>query len=426
MTAEPVSPRQRWTRALLGAERYLLAVAPLLLVGSLVARAVHIVNGWGNVTIDLNVYWHLAPHVLTGDLYQVTAPNSPPEFPLPFTYPPFGAIVFLPLTWLPWAAAQWTWRVLSVICLYWLVRTALRLVAGPRWTAEHALWGRRVIVWTAALLWMQPVLHTFDFGQVNLVLAAVVLAAMTARDPRLAGMGVGLAVGVKLTPAISGLYFLATRRLSAVTWSVVAFAVSVGLGFLVAPAESRRYWFELLGDAGRVGPIGTGHNQSLRGALSRSLGYDVGATWPWLLAVGVAIVLAGLALRRAVQAGDALLGVLVVQVLGLLVSPIAWDHHWVWIAPLLIWLAYAPVPRWLRWWLLALWCPAMFVDVIGLQLEVQTSIWTFERPWYLSAVGWVYPALGLLTLAAVCVALRSGRRPRPQAQSVPEPAGSVV
>ena len=118
--------------------------------------------------------------------------------------------------------------------------------------------------------------------------------------------------------------------------AVVAFAVSVGLGFLADPAQARHYWFELLGAADRVGPIGTAHNQSLRGALSRTLGYDVEMTWPWVVAVVVSAVLAGFALRAAVRAGDVLISVLVVQVLGLLVSPISWDHHWVWIAPLLV------------------------------------------------------------------------------------------
>ena len=400
-------------RVLVNAERWLLLAAPVLLVASILGRAWTIVTGFGNETIDLYVYWALAPHVLSGDLYDVTSPNSPPDFPLPFTYPPFGALVFLPMTWLPWVAAQWTLRVLSGLCLYWMVRVALRLVAGEGWTADAALWRRRALLWTAVLLWMQPVVHTFDFGQVNLLLAGVVLGAMTARDSRLAGAGIGLAAGVKLVPAISGLYYLATRRFAAAAWSVVAFAASVGLGFLVDPAQARHYWFGLLGDAGRVGPIATAHNQSLRGALSRTLGYDVEMTLPWVVAVVVSAVLAGFALRAAVRAGDVLLGVLVVQVLGLLLSPISWDHHWVWVAPLLVWLVHTRVVPWARGVLLVLWTPIMFWDVIAFQLDRQPTIWTIPRPGYLSAIGWAYPALALLTLALVPLLLRSAARRAP-------------
>ncbi|RKT54639.1 glycosyltransferase 87 family protein [Saccharothrix australiensis] len=397
MRAERFSPRA----SLAAWERRLAALAPWLLVVSALVRAWTIVTGFGNETIDLYVYWALAPHVLTDDLYQVTSPNSPPDFPLPFTYPPFGALVFLPMTLLPWVVAQWTWRLLSALCLYWMVRVALRHVAGEGWTADAALWRRRALLWTALLLWMQPVYHTFEFGQINLVLSAIVLAAMLARSPRLAGAGVGFAAGVKLVPAISGLFYLATGRFAAAGWSVVAFALSVGLGFAVDPEQARHYWFGLLGDADRVGPVATAHNQSLRGALARTFGYDVGTSWPWLLAVAVTAVLAGFALRRAVRSGDALLGVLVVQFLGLLVSPISWDHHWVWVAPLLIWLAHTRGTPWARRWLLVLWCPVVFLDVIAFQLDRQPTIWTISRPGYLSAIGWAYPALALLTLAAI-------------------------
>ncbi|WP_245743407.1 glycosyltransferase 87 family protein [Lentzea fradiae] len=384
-------------------ERPLLAVAPWLLMISLLLRTWVVNSGFGNTSIDLRVYWTLAPHVLDGDLYDVVSPYSPPDFPLPFTYPPFGALVFLPMTWLFWGAAQWGFRVLSVLCLYWLVRTAVRAVAGEGWRTEPRLWRRRALLWTAVLLWMMPVFHTIEFGQINLVLAAVVLASLMARDDRVAGAGIGLASGVKLVPAISGLYFLATRRWAAAAWSLAVFAASALLGALVDLGQAGRYWFGLFGDAGRVGPVATAHNQSLRGALSRSLGHDVGLSWPWVLVAVPAVVVALLALRAAVRAGDALIGVVTVQFLGLLLSPISWDHHWVWVAPLLIWLAHRRIASWVRVTLLALWCPVMFLDVIAFQLDRQPTIWTISRPGWLSALGWAYPALALLTLLLVAL-----------------------
>ena len=33
---------------------------------------------------------------------------------------------------------------------------------------------------------------------------------------------------------------------------------------------------------------------------------------------------------------------LVVQLFGLLASPISWTHHWVWVVPLMIWLIHGP------------------------------------------------------------------------------------
>ncbi|KOV84567.1 hypothetical protein ADL03_16780 [Nocardia sp. NRRL S-836] len=363
------------------------------------------VTGFGSESIDLYVYWSLAPHVLDGDLYQVTSAHSPPDFPLPFTYPPFGALAFLPMTWLFWGAAQWTFRALSVLCLYWLVRVTLRSTA-PAWTP---VWARRAFLWTALLLWMMPVFHTFEFGQVNLLLAACTLAALLTRRSHVAGAGIGLTAGVKLVPAISGLYLLATRRWSAAAWSATAFLASVGLGFLVDFQQAERYWFTLMGDPSRVGPIATAHNQSLRGALSRSLGHDVQLTWPWLVAAALSVVVALFALRAAVRAGEPLVGVLSVQFLGLLLSPISWDHHWVWVAPLLIWLVHGRLVTWARVTLLVSWCPVVFYDVIAFQLRRQPTIWTISRPGWLSAVGWAYPALALVTLVLVAVAVGKPR-----------------
>ncbi|WP_439656658.1 glycosyltransferase 87 family protein [Lentzea sp. HUAS TT2] len=367
-------------------EQRVLRFAPLVLLLSLGVYAA--TANWG--MIDLKVYWSLAPNVLRDQLYTIDMPFTA-DFPLPFTYPPFAAAVFLPLSALPWVAAQVVWQVLSLVCLWWLVRTALKLLAAK---AEQPYDGRRALLWTAVALWFEPVRKTLDFGQINLVLVAGVFAAMVAVRQTVAGLGVGVAAGMKLTPAISGLYFLVTRRWKAALWSIAGFAVTVALGFLVSAGDSWRYWFELLGAADRVGPVGSVINQSLRGALSRSLGYDVEMSWPWLLAVAVSAALTWFALRAAVRAGDTLSAVITVQVFGLLVSPISWSHHWLWVIPLVLWLVYGRRNLLLA----AVWVVAVCSDVITILIDLQPSIWEIPRPWPLAALGWVYPALALLTL----------------------------
>jgi alpha-1,2-mannosyltransferase len=217
---------------------------------------------------------------------------------------------------------------------------------------------------------------------------------------------------MKLTPAISGLYFLVTRRWRAAAWSIAGFAFTVALGFVVSASDSWRYWFELLGAADRVGPVGSAINQSLRGALSRTLGYDVETSWPWLLAVAVSGALTFFALRNAVRAADALAAVVIVQLFGLLVSPISWSHHWLWAIPVVLWLIYGIRHR--RALVLALvWVVATGSDVITFLINQQPSIWEIPRPWPLAALGWVYPALALITLAATPALLRDQER-RPQ------------
>ncbi|SEQ29426.1 mannosyltransferase [Lentzea albida] len=374
-------------------DQRVLRFAPLLLCLSLAVYAA--TANWG--MIDLKVYWTLAPNVLRDQLYSIDMPFTA-DFPLPFTYPPFAAALFLPLSALPWVAARVVWQVVSLVCLWWIVRTALKSLAG-----DERYDGRRALLWTAIALWFEPVRKTLDFGQINLVLVAGVFAAMLAVRQVVAGLGVGVAAGIKLTPAISGLYFLVTRRWKAALWSIAGFAVTVALGFLVSAGDSWRYWFELLGAADRVGPVGSVINQSVRGALSRSLGYDVETSWPWLLAVAVSAALTWCALRAAVRAGDGLAAVVVVQLFGLLVSPISWSHHWLWVIPLVLWLVYGR-----RNLVLAgVWVVAVCSDVITVLIDLQPSIWEIPRPWPLAALGWVYPALALVTLAWSCRSSRS-------------------
>ncbi|GGU27722.1 glycosyltransferase 87 family protein [Lentzea flava] len=382
-----------------------LRFAPLVLGVSLALHAWTLGNpaDWG--MIDLKVYWSLAPNVLTDQLYDINMPFTA-DFPLPFTYPPFAAMVFLPVSALPWLAARIVWQVLSVFCLWWLVRTALKSLAAKADQPYDAKWSRRALLWTALALWCEPVRKTLDFGQINLVLVAGVFAAMMATRQAVAGLGVGAGVGMKLTPGISVLYFLATRRFAAAVWSAVGFAITVALGFLVSAKDSWRYWFELLGAADRVGPVGSAINQSLRGALSRTFGYDVEMSWPWLLAVAVSAALTWFAVRAAVRAGDELAALLSVQLFGLLISPISWSHHWLWIIPVVLWMAYGA-----RHAALAVaWVVVTGSDVITFLINQQPSIWEIPRPWPLAALGWAYPALGLLTLAAVPKLLRVGQR----------------
>ncbi len=383
----------------------MLRFAPLLLCLSVGVHAWTLGSPADWQMIDLKVYWSLAPNLLADRLYSVTMPFTA-DFPLPFTYPPFAAMVFLPLSALPWVVARVVWQALSLVCLWWLVRTALKLVAARAEQPFDVTWSRRALLWTALSLWCEPVRKTLDFGQINLVLVAGVFAAVVAVRQSVAGLGVGIGAGLKLTPAISALYFLATRRFAAAAWSVAGFAVTVALGFLASAPDSWRYWFELLGGADRVGPVGSVINQSLRGALSRSLGHDVEMSWPWLLAVAVSAVLTALALRAAVRASDTLAAVVIVQLFGLLISPISWSHHWLWVIPLVLWLVHArhsPV-------LAVVWMIAIGSDVITFLIDRQPSIWEIPRPWPLAALGWVYPALALLTLAVVPALLRARER----------------
>jgi alpha-1,2-mannosyltransferase len=405
-------------------EARVLTVAQWLLGVSVLMHFTLVLTQTKMTMIDLMVYRDGSPSLLHGGLYDWRLTEFSQQFALPFTYPPFAAVVFIPLSWLPWVLTRFLWQVLSVVCLWWLVRLSLRLIAKdrPGLVAEDT-WRRRAMLCTALALWIEPVRTTLNYGQVNLLLAAVVLAGMVSTRPVLSGLSVGVTAGIKLTPALSGIYFLATRRWAAAFWSAVAFAGTVGVAYLVSPDQSSLYWFHLLGQTDRIGPVGSAINQSLRAALSRTFGYDVGSGPIWLVGAAVATVLLFFALRAAIRAGDVLAGVVAVQFFTLLVSPISWSHHWVWVVPAVLWLVYGRAAGGRLVTVTAVaWLVAVFSFVISFLLVLQSSIWVISRPWYASVLGWVYPACGLLTLVAIAVALHS--RPTAPVPTVAEEANA--
>lgn len=379
-------------------EARVLAVAPWLFGLSLVGHLVMVAFQTQMTMIDLMVYRNGSPELFTGELYQWRLSEFSDKFALPFTYPPFAAFVFLPLSWLSWEASRWFWQLLCLFCLWFVVRKSLSLVGSND--------PRRAMLWTALFVWVEPVRTTLNYGQINLVLAALLIGTVVGSRAWLGGVGVGVAAGIKLTPAITGLYFLVTRNFKAAAWSVAAFGGTVGLGYLLSARQSNQFWFELLGDATRVGPVGSAINQSLRGALSRTVGYDVQTGPLYLFGAAVAVGLTAWALHSAVKAKDTLAMLVAVQFLGLLVSPISWSHHWVWAIPALLWLVYGKARGRLVTATAWAWLLAVGSYLISVLLILQESIWVIPRPWYLSLLGWVYPAVGLLTLVAIAVSLR--------------------
>ena len=400
----------RWLRRL---ESWLLRFAPWLLAASVLVHLLLVQIQPRMTMIDLMVYRDAAPYLLHGTLYDYRLTQFSQSFALPFTYPPFAALVFLPLSLVPWVAARWIWQVVSLACLWWLVSVSLKVIARDRRMLPGAMpvgddvWRRRAMVATAASIWIEPVRTTLNYGQINIVLAAIVLAGMVSVRPFRSGLAVGVASGIKLTPALSVVYFLATRRWAAAVWSAVLGAATVLVAWLVSPSQSLRYWFQIVEDPTRIGPIGSAINQSLRGALSRTIGHDVGYGPLWLAAVADAVVLLVFGLRAAVRSRDVLAGIVVVQFFTLLVSPISWSHHWVWMVPAVLWLIYGRAAGGRLVTVTAvLWLVGTASFLISFLLQAQPSIWIIPRPWYLSALGWVYPALGLLTLVTIVVALR--------------------
>ena len=385
----------------------LTAAAPVLLILSIAARLAwtYLLPNGANF-VDLHVYLGGAAALdQPGTLYNYVYADQTPDFPLPFTYPPFGAVLFYPLHLLPFGVAALAWQIGTMAALYGVVRVSQLLLPNPDGYGA----GRRVaMLWTAVGIWIEPLRSTFDYGQVNVLLVLGVLYAVYTTRWWLSGLLVGLAAGVKLTPAVSGLYFLGARRWGAAVFSAVVFFLTVGLSAVVVGDQARYYFTELLGDASRIGPIGTSFNQSWRGGISRILGQDAGYGPVVLAGIVVTAVLAVLAWRAVGGARDRLAAIVIVQLFGLLLSPISWTHHWVWLLPLMIWLLHGPLRDRLGARVLGVgWLVLTLIGVPWLLSFAQPTIWEISRPWYLAWAGLVYIVATLATLAWIAA---TGRR----------------
>jgi alpha-1,2-mannosyltransferase len=389
----------------------LAGLAPVLLAISVAARLAwtFLVPNGANF-VDLHVYLGGAAALdQPGTLYSYVYADQTPDFPLPFTYPPFAALVFYPLSKLPFAVVALGWQLGIIAALYGVVRVSQRLIgAGGQERSDSGISvgpndGRRsAMLWTAAGIWTEPLRSTFDYGQINVFLVLAALWAVQSTRWWVSGLLVGTAAGIKLTPAITGLYFVGTRRWAAAASSAVVFAATVAVSIAVIGQQGRFYFTDLLGDASRIGPIGTSFNQSWRGGISRILGHDAGYGPLVLAGIAISAVLALLAWRALAPARrqrDQLGSLLVVQLFGLLISPISWTHHWVWLLPLMIWLFDGPWrdrpgARPLGW----SWLALTLIGVPWLLSFAQPTIWEISRPWYLAWAGLVYIVATLVTL----------------------------
>ena len=110
--------------------------------------------------------------------------------PKGFTYPPFAAVLLVPLTWLPAGPAAilvlLASAVVVVLVTWWLVAPVARRHEVSPWFA--------VALAVPVVLALEPIRQTLGEGQLNMFIFALVLADVVAlrRGRAWAGVGIGL------------------------------------------------------------------------------------------------------------------------------------------------------------------------------------------------------------------------------------------
>ena len=271
-----------------------------------------------------------------------------------FTYPPFAAVIFAVASVLPWTVLRWAMTLASLAALglsLWLTFGALGYRGRP--TVRLAA----TLGVSALALATEPVQQTLGLGQVNLLLMLLIVADLLTAGAGAGssagsgasagaadgtggrarwwhGIGLGIAAGIKLTPLIFIPYLVLVRRYRQAATATVTFAATVVLGYAVLPRDSGTYWADgLVFKANRIVFLGTRGNQSLRGVLTRVAGSVTAGTAPWFAIAALVLVIGLVAAALLYRAGHPVPGMLACALTGLLISPLSWDHHWVWVAP---------------------------------------------------------------------------------------------
>ena len=321
---------------------------------------------------------------------------------LHFTYTPFALVVLWPLRLASFQVTEWVlWLGTSAACSIstWLIlRAESRQEAGPSW------WG--AIAWaSAALLLLEPARSGLTYGQVEAFLMIAILVDALVIPTPYQGIVIGIVSAIKLTPLIF-IVFLLVRDWRSAIRAGASFVAVTALAWLLWPKESRSFWLHDVFKPGRVGGVSYAGNQNWFGVLHRAPFLHTGSVVLWLILCVMTLLIGTFVTWRNVLLGAPVQGLLALALTGLLLSPISWTHHWVWvllIPPVLVTdrTSMHPAMRGMLWALMG--------------VTVLAPYWWFSS----GAVAYVLnDSLALLGFAslscwAVCLLLLARKRPEP-------------
>lgn len=317
-----------------------------------------------------------------------------------FIYPPFAAFLFAPMALVGSTTLQLLWTAGLVALVWWTLKIIYQRLdlTRPGLIAAASL---------GPVLVLEPFRSNFAFGQINIVLMALVVADLLGVIPkRFRGFGIALAAAIKVTPAAFGLVLLLRRDLPSVARAFGAFIATVAFGYWLRPDSTVYFWTTEFFATDRAGDPSFFRNQALTGLIARFDLSEGAAKGLWL--VGAALIVAGTvwAAHRFLRAGETVVAVALVGLASLLAAPIAVTHHWVYslfLVPLLV------APAYRRWW--PVLAPATLVFLIGpnhLLREASSGGWVEQT--LLEMFGTSQCLAAIAVFVAAMVAARN-RRP---------------
>lgn len=306
------------------------------------------------------------------------------DIQLPFIYPPFGALAMVPLTAFGAIDHNLAGNIM-VILSDLLVLISLYFVFKAVFKQAEFLLPVTTLTW-AVVLHFEPVDLNNNYAQVNIVVMALVILDLVPRQRFLPqGILIGVAAAIKITPLAMLLYFLVRRE-----WKQIATALLSAVAATLLAAAFRweafvEFFSSTLLDMGSGRDFGVGtdyqSNSSIKGAIQRiypstesmeANGLTIGLAWS---AASLIVIIVTAWLIKRLCAEQLLVDAQLVTALTvLLISPVSWSHHWVWLTLII------PVFAYRAWsWLSTGWAARSLLAVLiawaALLLTVPPKWW---------------------------------------------------
>lgn len=382
----------------------MLIAAEVLAALGIVAAMLYLARLFPNWPTDIDVYRNGALTFLRGESIYDDLP--PPHFghDIPYIYPPFSVLMFVPLALaaptitFPAMTVASTLALIPIVLAFRAGSPELRTITATPWMVAFAAFG---------LLVAHPVQNTLFWGQINVLLMALIALDLLWPNPRWPrGLLIGIAAAIKLTPAGFALIFLLRKDWRAVAVSAAAFLAATAVGFVLAPGDSIRYWTDRMFNS----------TEMYTGLPYANEGYAAGLEKLGVTGIPLSVLLYGgllaivamtvLGTLRAVRDGNTALAMGVTAAGVLLVAPISWSHHWVLALPTAALILVMGYQRRNAWLVLAgsaavviLWTAPHY------RLPLYPEVWTVPQ----HIAGFSYQLLALALLVVMTVRQLTGR-----------------
>ena len=361
-----------------------------------------------------------------GEVYSV--PMMAGDIALPFIYPPFGAVVMVPLAgdWFSHAMAGDIMIVLSNL----LIGLVVLLLAFALNRQRSTPFVSSDVIAAASLIWgivliFEPVRLNNGFAQINIIIMVLVALDLIPRKrlkwlPQ--GWLIGVAAAIKITPLAMLLYFLVRKEIKPIITAGISAIIATLIAAAVRWDVAWEYFSVKLLSMGTGGDFGVQtayqSNSSIKGAIERLYtsqeGMEAASTITniiWLCLAIITVVLGGWLMVALMKRGLNIEAWMINAFIMLLISPVSWSHHWVWVAIAIPVLLYRAIT-----WRHLNWAAGILISILSLwAILVVTvppkwywadgiNVWDMELVFKLVMNDFVW--LSVMTMMAIAYMLR--------------------